>query len=158
MSSFLIISLVTCTLYLDALVIELFKICLVMVPTLGEGTLSKVLFDASVVKWEFFWPGGQVNRLVKKSVYTRGRRKLWMTPAILMRLGEQRGGDHFFGGEGVVDPSRYHILKKKTDCFLDISLQSAEGYSRYKTKVKVKNNLIQSSPPLIKNIKEIRIC
>ena len=156
MSSFLIISLVTCTLYLDALIIELFKICLVMVQTPGEGTLSKVLFDESMVRWEFCWPGGQVNRLVKKSLYTRDRRKLWMVPAILRRLGGAKRWGPFFGGSGggVVDPSK----QEETDYFLDISLQSTEGYSRYKTKVKVKNNLIQPSPPLIKNTKEVRIC
>ena len=61
-------------------------------------------------------------------------------------------------GGGGVDPSRHHVLKKKTYHFLDISLHSTEGYSRYKTKVKVKNNLIQLAPPLMKNAKEIRIC
>ena len=66
----------------------------------------------------------------------------------------QRGQSSFLGG---VDPSRHHVLKKNTYHFLDISLHFTEGYSRYKTKVKVKNNLIQPSPPLIKYIKEIRI-
>ena len=46
----------------------------------------------------------------------------------------------------------------KTYHFLDISLHSSKGYSRYKTNVKVKNNLIQASLPLIKNNQEIRIC
>ena len=73
--------------------------------------------------------------------------------------GSKEVGTIFWGvGGGVVDPSKHHILKKETDYFLDISLQSTEGYSRYKTKVKVKTNLIQPSPPLIKNTKEVRIC
>ena len=51
LSSFLIILVVTCTLYFDDLVIELFWICLVIGQTYGEGTLSKVLFDVSRVRW-----------------------------------------------------------------------------------------------------------
>ena len=47
----------------------------------------------------------------------------------------QMGGPSFLGE---FDPSRHHVLKKKTS-FLDISLHSTEGYSRYKSKVKVKN-------------------
>ena len=65
----------------------------------------------------------------------------------------QRGGTSFLGG---VHPSRHHALKKTTYHILGILLHSTEGYSRYKTKVKVNNNLIRSSPPLIKNTKEIR--
>ena len=65
-------------------------------------------------------------------------------------------GPSFFGGGGV-DPARHDLLKENTYHFLDISLHSTEGYSRYKTKVNVKNNLIQPSPPLGKNTKEIRI-
>ena len=65
------------------------------------------------------------------------------------------GGPSFLGA---VDPSRHHVLKKKTYRFLDIWLHSTEGYSRYKTKVKIKNDLIQPSPPLIKNTKEIKMC
>ena len=42
---------VTCTLYFGALIVELFKICLVMDQTPGEGTLSKVFFDVSMVRW-----------------------------------------------------------------------------------------------------------
>ena len=57
----------------------------------------------------------------------------------------QSGGPSFLGG---VDPYRHHVLKKKTYHFLDVSLHSTEGYSRYKTKVKVKSNLIQPSPLL----------
>ena len=49
----------------------------------------------------------------------------------------QRAGPSFWGED---DPSRHHVLKKKTYHFLDISLYSAEGCSRYRTKVKVKNN------------------
>ena len=41
----------SCTLYFNALIIELFKICLVMGKNSGEGTLSKVLFDVSRVRW-----------------------------------------------------------------------------------------------------------
>ena len=67
----------------------------------------------------------------------------------------QRGGPSFLWG---VDLSRHHVLKKKTYNFLVISPHSTEGYSRYKTKLKVKNNFIQPSPLLIKNTKEIRIC
>ena len=74
--------------------------------------------------------------------------------------GEQRGGaikvilwgwqatkwrTIFLGG---VNPTRHH----------DISLHSTKGYLRHKTKVKVKNKFIQTSPPLIKNTKETRIC
>ena len=36
---------VTCSLYFDALIIELFKICLVMEQNLGEGAFSEVFFD-----------------------------------------------------------------------------------------------------------------
>ena len=48
---------VTCTLYVDALIIDLFKICLVMVQTPGEGALSKVFFDVSRGRWgvSFAW-------------------------------------------------------------------------------------------------------
>ena len=49
--SFLITLVVTCTLYFDDLIIELFQICLVMAQTPGEGTLSKVFFDVSRVRW-----------------------------------------------------------------------------------------------------------
>ena len=55
-----------------------------------------------------------------------------------------------------VHPSRHHALKKATYHILGNLLHSTEGYSRYKTKVKVNNNLIWSSPPLIKNTEEIR--
>ena len=55
--------------------------------------------------------------------------------------------DHHFGEEGV-DPYRHH----------DISLHFIKGYSRHKTKVKIKRNLIQPFPSLIKNTKEIWIC
>ena len=51
----------------------------------------------------------------------------------------QSGGPYFFGK---ADPSRYHVLKKKTYHFLDFSLHSTKSYSRYKTKVKVKNDFI----------------
>ena len=51
MSSFLITSVLSCTLYFNALIIELFKICLVIGKNSGEGTLSKVLFDVSRVRW-----------------------------------------------------------------------------------------------------------
>ena len=64
-----------------------------------------------------------------------------------MRAANQKVEDHLFCGR--VDPSRHHVLKKKTSHFLDVSLHSTEGYSKYETKVKVKNNLIQPSPPLI---------
>ena len=89
-------------------------------------------------------------------------------PAIVS--GEQRGGlikllyeggkpqsgrPSFLGGVG---PSRRHVSKEKMCHFLVISLHFAKGYGRYKTKVKVKNNFIQLSPPLIKITKEIRIC
>ena len=67
----------------------------------------------------------------------------------------KRRGPSFLEG---VDPSRHHVLKKKTYHFLDISLHSTKGCSRYKTKVKVKNNFIQLSPTLIKNTEEIIIC
>ena len=43
---------VSCTLYFDSLIIEVFKICLVMGKNLGEGALSKVFFDVSRVTWE----------------------------------------------------------------------------------------------------------
>ena len=42
---------VSCTLYFDALVIELFKIYLVMGQSSGEGTLLKVAFNVSRVRW-----------------------------------------------------------------------------------------------------------
>ena len=61
--------------------------------------------------------------------------------------------DHLFGGK--VDSSRHHVLKNKTYHFLGVSRHSTEGYSRYKIRVKVENNLNQSSHPLIKNTKEI---
>ena len=48
---FYITSVVSCTLYFDALVIELFKICLVMGQSSGEGTLLKVAFNVSRVRW-----------------------------------------------------------------------------------------------------------
>ena len=67
----------------------------------------------------------------------------------------QSGETSFLRG---VDPSRHHVLTKRKYHFLDISLHSAKGFSRYKTKVKVKNNLFQPSSPLIKNTKEIKIC
>ena len=57
------------------------------------------------------------------------------------------GGLSFHGGD---DPTRHHVLKKKTYHFLNISLHSTKGYSRHKIKVKVMNNLIQPSLPLIK--------
>ena len=60
---------------------------------------------------------------------------------------ESRGPS--FGGR--VDPSTHHVLKKKMYHFLDISLHSTKGYSRYKTKIKVKNNFFQPSPTFIKN-------
>ena len=44
---------VTCTLYFDALIIELFKICIVIDQAPGEGTLSKVFSDVSRVSWGF---------------------------------------------------------------------------------------------------------
>ena len=67
----------------------------------------------------------------------------------------QSGRPSFLGGVG---PSRRHVSKEKMCHFLVISLHFAKGYGRYKTKVKVKNNFIQLSPPLIKITKEIRIC
>ena len=67
----------------------------------------------------------------------------------------QRRGPSILAG---VDPYRHHALKKKAYHFLDVPLHSTESYLRYKTKEKVKNNLIQPSPPLIKNTEEIRIC
>ena len=42
---------VSCTLHFDALVTEFFKIYLVMSKHSGEGTLSKVFFDVSKVRW-----------------------------------------------------------------------------------------------------------
>ena len=54
---------VSCTLYFDALIIELFKICLVMIRIL-EKVYFQRCFKGEVK--EFHWPGGQVNRLVKK--------------------------------------------------------------------------------------------
>ena len=42
---------VSCTLYFDALIIELSKTYLVMGKNSGEGTLSKVFFDVSGVRW-----------------------------------------------------------------------------------------------------------
>ena len=62
----------------------------------------------------------------------------------------QIGGPSFLGG---ADPSRNHVLRKKTYHFQDISLRSTKGYSRCKTKVKVNNKFIQPSPPN-KNTKE----
>ena len=67
----------------------------------------------------------------------------------------QSGETSFLRG---VDPSRDRVLTKRKCHFLDILLHSAKGFSRYKTKAKVKNNLFQRSTPLIKNTKEIRIC
>ena len=59
---------VTYTLYFDALIIELSKICLVMDQAPGEGTVSKVSFDLSGGEVGSFF--GQVSRLVKKfSIY-----------------------------------------------------------------------------------------
>ena len=61
LSSFLITLVVTCTLYFDDLIIELFYICLVMGQTPGEGTLSKVFFDVLrgrrrvTLAWEARW-------------------------------------------------------------------------------------------------------
>ena len=46
---FLITSVVTCTLYFGALIIGLFKICLVIDQTPGMGRLSNVFFDLSRV-------------------------------------------------------------------------------------------------------------
>ena len=43
---------VSCTLYFDVLIIELFKICQVKGKNSGESTLSKVFFDVSEVRWE----------------------------------------------------------------------------------------------------------
>ena len=48
---FYITLVVSCTLYFDALVIELFKICLVMGQNSEEGTLLKVAFNVSRVTW-----------------------------------------------------------------------------------------------------------
>ena len=48
---FLIIPVMSCTLHFDALVTEFFKIYLVMSKHSGEGTLSKVFFDVSKVRW-----------------------------------------------------------------------------------------------------------
>ena len=89
-----------------------------------------------------------------------------MMPVILMGLaGAKRWGDysyvrvasenHLFWGEFTLQTS---CLKEKTYHLLDISLHSAKGYSRHKTKVKVKNNFIEPSPLLINYTKEIRIC
>ena len=70
---------VTCILFFDALITEFIKICLVLGQTPEEGTL---------------WPGNQISRLMKKLVYTGGRRKLYMMPVILMGLGgAKRWGD-----------------------------------------------------------------
>ena len=87
-----------------------------------------------------------------------------MVPVILMGFGEvKRWGDyyyvrmasgkveHHFFLEGV-DPSRHHLLKKKTYHFVDISLHSMEGYSRHKTKVKVNN--IQFNHSFLKILKK----
>ena len=68
------------------------------------------------------------------------------------------GGGGGVGERGRVNLSRHYALKAKRHHFLDISLHSTKGYSRYKTKAKVKNSFIQPSPTLIKNTKEIRIC
>ena len=46
---FLITSVGACTLYIDALIIELCKICQAQAP--GGGTFSKVFFDVSMVRW-----------------------------------------------------------------------------------------------------------
>ena len=85
------------------------------------------------------WGSKEVRRL--RELYEGGKPK--------------RRGPCFLEG---VDLSRHHVLKKKTYHFLNISLHSTKGYSRYKTKVKVKNNFIQLSPTLIKNTEEIIIC
>ena len=70
-----------------------------------------------------------------------------------MKVASHKVEDHLFWGK--VDSSRHHVLKNKTYHFPGVSLHSTEGYLRYKTKVKVENNLNQSSHPLIKNTKEI---
>ena len=77
----MITSVVTCTLYFDAFIIELFKICLVISQNPGEGTLSKVFSDVpSVCK--------------VGSLFTCGRSKLCMVPVILMGLeGAKRWGN-----------------------------------------------------------------
>ena len=65
----------------------------------------------------------------------------------------QREGPSFWGG---VDPSRLHVLKKKhiiSWIFHFTLLRVIQVI-----KLKEKNNLIQPSPLLIKNTKEIRIC
>ena len=43
---------VSCTLCFDPLIIDVFKIFLVMGKNFGEGALSKVFFDVSKVRWE----------------------------------------------------------------------------------------------------------
>ena len=42
---------VACTLCFDASIMELFKTCLVMDQTPGQGTLSKMFFDVLGVRW-----------------------------------------------------------------------------------------------------------
>ena len=44
----------SCTLYFGALIIEVFKICLVFCKNSGEDILSKVLFDVSRLRWRYF--------------------------------------------------------------------------------------------------------
>ena len=63
----------------------------------------------------------------------------------------QIGGPSFLGG---ADPSRNHVLRKKTYHFQDILLRSTKGYSRCKTKIKVNNKFIQPSPPWLKILKK----
>ena len=84
---------------------------------------------------------------------TRWTKKVGQLKLLYEGFKPQSGGPSFSG-----DPSRHHVLKKRTYHFLYISLLSSEGYSRYKTKVKVKNNLTEPFPPLIKNTKGITIC
>ena len=95
MSSFLITSVVSCTLYFDVLIIELFKICLVTGKNSGEGILSKVFFDVSRWSGKFLSPGGQMSRLVKKFSIYWGRRKICMMPVILMGRGGAKRWDHY---------------------------------------------------------------
>ena len=200
LSSFLITLVVTCTLYFDNMIIEFFQICLVMGQTPGEGTLPKMFFDVSRVRRRvtLSW-GGQVNSLVKKFTLGYWGQEEPMNGASHIygtcwtkEVGGGGGSDYmipqrgtiFYGGTSTLQTpclqKKVYLDKKNgyfpsTYHFLYFSFHSVEGYSRYKTKVKVKSNLIElkgsngsftydiclktkkfNLPPLIENTKEIR--
>ena len=63
---------------------------------------------------------------------TLGRKEVLRFKLSYMRMASHKGEDYLFWVG--VDPSRYHVLKKETYHFLDISLHSTKDYSRHKLK------------------------